>query len=193
MLTCAVRHLAGDRAQWDRLRAARGSDECARELRRRGAALLPADPGRNRVALLDRDVAGAPVAAGTRWWPAPTPRPTATSGVVEKDPAIRSGPLPQEPRPSVHIGRQHADFDEAAADHCTGSRLAKVEIVEALRSLMDRVAWIEQTDPTRGRPRALVAAVARGSAARRRRLSRRAQLHRSRNRKTRGTRERWDE
>ena len=143
VLTSSVRRLAGDRQLWDRLRADRASDDVLASFGAEALRFYPPIQAANRVALLDREVAGAPVAAGDK-------------AVVLLASANRDEQRFEDPQrfdPDRFLGnpdRQYTSAGDvlpfgAGEHHCTGSRLAKVEIVEALRSLMDRVAWIEQT------------------------------------------------
>jgi cytochrome P450 len=145
VLTCAVRLLAGDRALWDRLHAARASDDALASFGAEALRFYPPIQAANRVALQDRDVAGVRVATGEK-------------AVVILASANRDEQRFENPqhfdaeRFIVNPDRQYTSAGDvlpfgSGEHHCTGSRLAKVEIIEALRSLMDRVSWLEQTAP----------------------------------------------
>ncbi len=141
VLTSSLRLLAADRVLCDRLRAARGSEDALASFGAEGLRFYPPIQAANRVALHDTTVAGRAVAAGEKV--------VALLASANRDERRFDEPQRFDPdRFLENPDRQYTSAGDvlpfgAGMHHCTGSRLAKVEIVETLRALLDRVEWIE--------------------------------------------------
>lgn len=142
VLTSAFRLLCADRALWDRLRDSRDSDDALASFGAEALRFYPPIQAANRVALRDKTVAGRPVAAGDKV--------VALLASANRDRERFEDPARFDPdRFLQKPDRQYTSAGDvlpfgAGVHHCTGSRLAKIEIIETLRALLDRVAWIEQ-------------------------------------------------
>jgi cytochrome P450 len=145
VLTSAFRLLAQDRGLWDRLRAQRDSDPVLESFGAEALRCFPPIQAANRVALRDTVVRGQPVLAGERV--------VGLLASANRDEQRFVDPDRFDPdRFLNNPDRQYTSAGDvlpfgAGAHHCTGSRLAKVEIAETLRALLERVAWIEQLEP----------------------------------------------
>jgi cytochrome P450 len=141
VLTSAFRRLAQDRELWDHLRAAQDSDDALASFGAEALRFYPPIQAANRVALVDRTIAGQAVAAGDKV--------VALLASANRDEARFEQPRRFDSNRFLdHPDRQYTAAGDvlpfgAGMHHCTGSRLAKVEIVETLRALLHRVAWIE--------------------------------------------------
>jgi pulcherriminic acid synthase len=141
VLTSALRRLAADRALWTHVRDGRGSDDSLASFGAEALRFYPPIQAANRVALCDTTVAGSTVSAGDKV--------VVLLASANRDEARFEEPQRFEPdRFLDNPDRQYTSAGDvlpfgAGVHHCTGSRLAKVEIVETLRAFMDRVAWIE--------------------------------------------------
>ena len=141
VLTSAFRHLARDRALWDRLRADRSDDDTLASFGAEALRFYPPLQAANRVAIADTAVAGYPIAKGEKV--------IVLLASANRDEERFADATAFDPdRFAQNPDRQYTAAGDvlpfgAGEHHCTGSRLAKVEIVETLRALLDRVEWIE--------------------------------------------------
>jgi len=141
VLTSALRRLARDRRLWERLRAVRDSDDALASFGAEALRFYPPIHAANRVALSDTRVAGRAISAGEKT--------VAVLASANRDAERFADPRRFDADRFLDgPDRQYTSAGDvlpfgAGTHHCTGSRLAKVEIVEALRALLERVAWIE--------------------------------------------------
>jgi pulcherriminic acid synthase len=142
VLTSAFRLLCADRPLWDQLCEVRDSDDALASFGAEALRCYPPIQAANRVALADTVVAGQQVAAGEKV--------VALLASANRDPSRFADPDRFDAeRFSVNPDRQYTSTGEvlpfgAGEHHCTGSRLAKVEIVETVRALLDRASSIDQ-------------------------------------------------
>jgi cytochrome P450 len=141
VLTSALRRLAADRALWTHVRDGRGTDDSLASFGAEALRFYPPIQAANRVALRETTVAGSTLSADDKV--------VVLLASANRDEQRFEEPQRFEPdRFLANPDRQYTSAGDvlpfgAGVHHCTGSRLAKVEIVETLRALMDRVAWIE--------------------------------------------------
>jgi pulcherriminic acid synthase len=142
VLTSAFRRLCADRALWNALLAVAEDDDALASFGAEALRFYPPIQAANRVALVDTEVAGQQVAAGEKV--------VALLSSANRDPGAFEDPTRFDPaRFARNPDRQFTSAGDvlpfgAGEHHCTGSRLAKVEIVETVRALLRRAAWIEQ-------------------------------------------------
>jgi pulcherriminic acid synthase len=142
VLTSAFRLLCGDRPLWDQLCAERDSDDALAAFGAEALRCYPPIQAANRVALTDAVVAGQTVRPGEKV--------VALLASANRDRSRFEDPDRFDVRRfAVNPDRQYTSAGDvlpfgAGEHHCTGSRLAKVEIIETVRALLDRASSIDQ-------------------------------------------------
>jgi pulcherriminic acid synthase len=141
VLTSVLRHLALDREEWQALRARRGDPTALAAFSAEALRVFPPVNGLTRLAREPLEIAGSAIAEGARV--------CVLLGSANRDEARFPDPDRfDRDRFAVKPDNQFATAGDilsfgAGGHHCTGSRLAAVEMVHALSRLLDRVEVLE--------------------------------------------------
>jgi pulcherriminic acid synthase len=141
VLTSAFKHLLLDREEWDVLRSRRHDDVALAAFSAEALRMYPPVNGTTRQALAPVELGGESIAEGDRLVVLMVSANRDADRFPDPDRFDRERFADRPDRQFTSAG-DILSFG-AGSHHCTGSRLAQIEMVHGFAKLLERVAWIE--------------------------------------------------